>query len=210
MVSVPRRTTPAHRVAALAVGVLVAAGAGGCTQAAGPAGSPEQEQQQEQPSRAPLSAYGSDGPQLVLGGPCTEVSAESVADALGAAAETSLTWAPGQRLPGSPEVADEYGCRHTAGDVTASAWVFAVPTSRGQARRLAKEVTGPRCRRLRGAETYGDPGVAFTCEPASGPTLTGYRGLVGTSWVACEIAGTDDDERVGRWCAAVLESLSAS
>lgn len=192
--------------AVLVTGLLVV-GATACT---GPDAAPTSSEggAELQPSSAPLAAY-DDGTALLPRTPCTDVPADALTDALGADVESTLTWVPGERLPDSPEIADEYGCRHAGGDATASAWVFAAPTSPGRARRLADELPGPACRRVTGAETFGDPGIAFTCEPENGAPLTGLRGLVGTSWVACEIRGTDDAERVDRWCAAVLASLSA-
>jgi hypothetical protein len=156
-----------------------------------------------------LAAYDTDGLVLSPTGPCARVTAAQVGDALGAAVESSRTWAPGQRLPGTPEVADEYGCRHTAGDVTASAWVFAAPVDRRAARRLVAETTTGACRADRDAPSFGEPGVAYSCD-GSGTVRTGVRGLVDRTWVTCEIRGTDDRERVGRWCVSVLESLSAS
>lgn len=200
MVLDTRRTTPGAR--SWAAALVLACGTAACTPQLGPL-SPAQ-----QVTGAPLSAYDEDGPALAPGDPCTAMAADRVTDALGSEAETSVTWAPGRRVPGTSEVADEYGCRFTAGDVTASAWVFAVPTSPARAGRLAKEATGTTCRRARDTETFGEPGVAFTCRLDTGSTLTGMRGLVGSSWVACEILGTEDTERVGRWCAAVLESLT--
>jgi hypothetical protein len=158
----------------------------------------------------PLAAYDTEDLVLSPTGPCASVTPAQVTDALGSEVEASRTWAPGQRLPGTREVADEYGCRHTAGDVTASAWVFAAPTPRPVARRLVREVTRGDCRADRDAGSFGDPGVAYACDLDSGATLTGVRGLVDRTWVACEIRGTDDAERVGRWCVSVLESLSAS
>ena len=149
-----------------------------------------------------LATYGG-AAALVPGDPCAGVTAEQVLDALGGGPETTMAWAPGQRLPGTSEVADEHGCRHGSGDVTASAWVFAAPTSPAQARRLAAEATGPRCRRTLDVESFGEPGVGYRCDHGSRGPVTGMRGLVGTSWVSCENRGTDDDQRVAEWCSAV-------
>ena len=210
MVSVPRRTTPARRLRTPAAAVATALAAGvlatACTAPATPSAEPEDE-----PTSTPLSAYDADPPPVTPRGPCTGIAAATLDDALGGDVAASLSWAPGQRLPGTSEVADEHGCRYTAEDVTASAWVFAVPTSPAQARRLVQEVTGQQeCRPVRDVETFGDPGVAFSCDRRRGAPLTGMRALVSPWWVSCEIRGTDDVERVGRWCAAVLGSLSAS
>jgi hypothetical protein len=177
---------------------------GGCTEGGAAPASPSLA------TSTPLSAYDTDGLVLSPTGPCSGVTADQVTDALGTEVESSRTWAPGQRLPGTREVADEYGCRHTAADVTAAAWVFAAPTAERLARRLVAEVTKGECRADRDADAFGDPGVAYACDLDPGTVVTGVRGLVGRTWVTCEIRGTDDRERVGRWCVSVLGSLSAS
>ena len=205
MVPASRRTTPARArsslVAVVATATVLLAGCSGGDDA--PASPPAA-------SSTPLAAYDTEDLVLTPTDPCAAVTPAQVTDALGTEVGSSRTWAPGQRLPGTREVADEYGCRHTAGEVTASAWVFAAPTPRPVARRLVKEVTRGDCRADRDADSFGDPGVAYTCDLDGGTSLTGVRGLVGRTWVACEIRGTDDHERVGRWCVSVLESLSAS
>jgi hypothetical protein len=49
--------------------------------------------------------------------------------------------------------------------------------------------------------------VAFRCDLTSGESLHGMRGLVGTTWLACEVQGRSDPSRAERWCVAVLGSL---
>lgn len=203
MVSASPRTTLARRVVPAVVLLAGAVGAGACT-------SPDQPPREEQaaPSPTPLASYGTDGLSAAPRDPCAALADETVAEVLGGEPTGERSWAPGERVPGTPEIGDEWGCSRTAGDVTASAWVFSPPVSPATARGLAEEAAGLKCRRLRDAETFGDPGVAFTCDLNTGTTLSGRRGLVGTAWVACEVRGPVSQERVERWCAAVLDSLS--
>ena len=95
-------------------------GAAGCTDDAAKPSS-ERRATTPAPSSPPLSAYDGDDTQLVPRDPCAGILPDGVAQVLGADPASSLTWAPGQRLPGTGEVADEHGCRHTAGGVSAAA-----------------------------------------------------------------------------------------
>lgn len=206
-------TPRAPRVAAVLLALVLPVA--GCTGA-----EPGAESRPTSPatSSAPLAAYDTDGLKVARRDPCAGISDEQVADALGAAAEDTHAWAPGDNLPGGAQVADEFGCRHRAGDVTVAAWVFAPPVSGREARDMVAETTtGGSCSADRDSATFGAPGLAYTCQPAShGPAVSKssagkrFTGLVGDSWVVCELRGSTDTDRVGRWCVAVLDSLSES
>lgn len=136
--------------------------------------------------------------------PCAGVPA-AVLDNLGAGEDDVERWQPGQTLPDSAQVADEFGCR-VSGDVTATAWVFAPPVSAREARGLLEEMPRTRCRPAPGP-AFGSPGAAYSCDLEGGTQVHGVRGLLADAWVTCEVAG-GDAATANRWCAAVLESLS--
>ena len=69
-----------------------------------------------------------------------------MARALGEEPADVSAYRSGQRIRISDDVADvvhEFGCRWTAGDGTAEAWVFAPPVTRKRAARLAAPADGP-------------------------------------------------------------------
>ena len=80
----------------------------------------------------------------------------------------------GQRIKISDDVADvvhEYGCRWTAGDGTAEAWVFAPPVTRRRADVLANQAADlPRCGDTSGEPDFGSPSSA--CASGKGDTFT--------------------------------------
>ena len=102
----------------------------------------------------------------------------------------------GQRIRISDDVADvvhEFGCRWTAGDGTAEAWVFVPPVTRERAAGLVRDG----CRGVDGP-AFGDPSVACRTEAAGSETFT-FRGLFGDAWLSCRLTlGTaSQDETAG-------------
>jgi hypothetical protein len=157
----------------------------------------------------PLADYDTDDLAVVRAPFCGRVSAESAALAIGiATADDPVAWRPGVPIPGTGSIANEWGCSVTAGDVTASAWVFATPVSNDRAREWARDAARGDCQR-KDAATAGSPGVVVTC--TDGPDKhTTHHGLVGDTWLACRMTGTGDAERVGRWCVVALEAMRTS
>lgn len=159
------------------------------------------------PTSTPLASYEVRGLEIQRRDPCARVTDTQVRDALGVEPEQTGTWQPGQRLPGTSEVADEWGCSRSAGEITARAWVFSPPVGRAEARRLADDAVGGKCRSMGDERGFGEPGVGYACGLNAGGQVTGFAGLVGDAWVVCELT-TGDVDRAGRWCVSVLESLS--
>lgn len=157
----------------------------------------------------PLADYDTDDLAVVRAPFCGRVSAESAALAIGVdAADDPVAWRPGVPIPGTGSIANEWGCSVTAGDVTASAWVFATPVSPDRAREWVRDAAGGDCQR-KDVPTVGSPGVVVTC--TDGPDKhTTHHGLVDDTWLACRMTGTGDAERVGRWCVVALEAMRTS
>lgn len=154
----------------------------------------------------PLADYDRDDLAVVRAPFCGRISAESAARVLGAdAADEPVAWRPGIPVPDTGSVANEWGCSVSAGDVTASAWVFAPPVGQDRARRWARDARRGDCR-PKDVPEIGSPGVVVTCTDGRDKHTT-YHGLVGDTWLACRMTGTGDAERVGRWCVLVLEAL---
>jgi hypothetical protein len=160
----------------------------------------------------PLAAYDTSGLAVVRGEFCDGVVEAAITAALGDEPTTEDSWLPGNRLPESRDISNEFGCAWASGSVRAAAWVFAPPISRERATDFAQESVGKKCERLETAPDLGEPSVAKHC--GTGAETTAFHGLVGDAWVACEISGLpvsggDDTARVGEWCVAVLEALRA-
>ena len=143
---------------------------------------------------------------VVARGPfCDGIDPAAVTRALGEAPADVSAYRSGQRVRLSDDVADvvhEFGCRWTAGDEVAEAWVFVPPVTRERAADLASD----ECRTVE-APAFGEPSA--TCRThANGTETVTFRGLFGDAWLTCrltlEAAGQDAVlDRAGRWCAAV-------
>ena len=161
----------------------------------------------------PLADYDREELTLVRAPFCGRISAESAALAMGVdAADDPVAWRPGMKVPGTEAIANEWGCSVGAGsvgagDVTASAWVFATPVGETRAREWVRAAGRGDCTR-KDVPEIGAPGVVVTCPDGRGKHTT-YEGLVGDTWLACRMTGTGDAGRVGRWCVVALEALRA-
>jgi hypothetical protein len=200
---------PRSRAAAVATGALVVVltGCSGETAPEPPPAEPTAE-------ATPLGDYDASDVTLVRGEFCNDVVNTAVTEALGAEPTETESWLPGDRLPGSRDISNEFGCAWVSGSVRAAAWVFAPPITPQRAADFAKEAVGNKCERLETAPDLGRPSVAQQCGK-NGAELTAFHGLVGDTWVACEISGLlvsggDDTARVGEWCVAVLEALRSA
>lgn len=173
---------------------------------------PERPPAQPTAAATPLTDYGTSGLTVARGEFCNGVVDAAITAALGDEPTTEESWLPGNRLPESRDLSNEFGCSWESGSVRATGWVFAPPITRQRAADFAREAVGRKCERLETAPDLGEPSVAQHC--GTGAETTAFHGLVGDAWVGCEISGLpvsggDDTARVGEWCVAVLEALRA-
>jgi len=141
---------------------------------------------------------------------CDAVDPAAVARALGEEPAEGSAYRSGQRIKLSDDVADvvhEFGCRWTAGDGVAEAWVFVPPITRERAADLVR--TG--CRGVQDP-AFGEPSTICRTQ-ADGVTTYTFRVLFGDAWLTCRLvvgAGQEETlDRAGRWCAAVATGASA-
>jgi len=141
---------------------------------------------------------------------CDAVDPAAVARALGEEPAEGSAYRSGQRIKLSDDVADvvhEFGCRWTAGDGVAEAWVFVPPVTRERAAELVR--TG--CRGVQDP-AFGRPSAVCRTQADGVATYT-FRGLFGDAWLTCRLvvgAGQEETlERADRWCSAVA-SVAAS
>jgi hypothetical protein len=141
---------------------------------------------------------------------CDRVDPAAVTRALGEEPADVSAYRSGQRIRISDELADvvhEFGCRWTAGDNSAEAWVFAPPITRERAATMADAAGQPECGDVPGAARFGQP--SSSCEyGGGGATVVRYQGLFGDAWLTCSLRWSGpqdpaDDDRASRWCAAV-------
>ena len=210
----PVRRSPAARatVAAVVACCLALAGCSGSTDSEPP------------PTAAPSEAVDSgttledvDTTALVVPRApfCDRVDPAAVTRALGEEAADVSAYRSGQRIKISDDVADvvhEYGCRWTAGDGTAEAWVFAPPVTRRRAAGLARGAQGlPRCLDASGAPDFGSPSSA--CAASNVATPSALQGLFGDAWLTCSLTLDESqrevDDRATRWCAAVATGAAS-
>jgi hypothetical protein len=163
----------------------------------------------------PLDDYDTAEVAIVRSDFCERVSDDAITAAIGDEAADLQAWQPGERLPDSRDIGNEFGCAWTAGSVSARAWVFAPPITPQRADDLASEVVGPTCKPLRPAAPLGDPGGAQSCVLDTDARRVGFFGLIGDAWVNCEVTGltgpgAEADDLVGQWCVAVLEALRSA
>ena len=142
---------------------------------------------------------------------CDAVDPAAVARALGEEPAEGSAYRSGQRIKLSDDVADvvhEFGCRWTAGDGVAEAWVFVPPITRERAADLVR--TG--CRGVQDP-AFGEPSTICRTQ-ADGVTTFTFRGLFGDAWLTCRLvvgAGQEETlDRADRWCAAVATGASAA
>ncbi|GAB3992728.1 hypothetical protein GCM10028771_16180 [Nocardioides marmoraquaticus] len=135
---------------------------------------------------------------------CGLVPDEAVDAALASSPESGEAREPGD------ESYQEVGCTWTTGDVTARAWLFAQPVTAAVAERAvvgAGEQRGCRVD-VEAAATYGEPAVVQRCRTADGPRVR-YAGLLGDTWLTCELQGPGAPTRAEAWCTSVLDALLA-
>ena len=140
---------------------------------------------------------------------CDAVDPAAVARALGEEPAEGSAYRSGQRIKLSDDVADvvhEFGCRWTAGDGVAEAWVFVPPVTRERAADLVR--TG--CRGVQDP-AFGEPSTICRTQADGVATYT-FRGLFGDAWLTCRLvvgAGQEETlDRADRWCAAVATAAA--
>ena len=142
---------------------------------------------------------------------CDAVDPAAVARALGEEPAEGSAYRSGQRIKLSDDVADvvhEFGCRWTAGDGVAEAWVFVPPVTRERADDLVR--TG--CRGVQDP-AFGEPSAVCRTQADGVATYT-FRGLFGDAWLTCRLvvgAGQEETlERADRWCSAVASGAASA
>jgi hypothetical protein len=148
---------------------------------------------------------------VVRRGPfCDQVDPAAVTRALGEQPGDASAYRSGQRIRITDDVADvvhEFGCRWTAGDSSAEAWVFAPPITRKRAAVLARHAGGKDCRDDR-APGFGRSAATCASSNRDAVSMT-FSGLFGDAWLSCSLTlakptGADLPDRASRWCAAVV------
>lgn len=143
---------------------------------------------------------------------CDAVDPAAVERALGEEPADASAYRSGQRIEMGDDVADvvhEFGCRWTAGQDIAEAWVFAPPVTPERARQLADQ---PRCEGR--APGFGRP--SSTCESGDGGArTTRHQGLFGDAWLTCSLTlsgepATEVGDRASQWCAAVATGAATT
>ena len=144
---------------------------------------------------------------------CDAVDPAAVARALGEEPAEGSAYRSGQRIKlsdgtrdGATDVVHEFGCRWTAGDGVAEAWVFVPPITRERAADLVRSG----CRGVQDP-AFGEPSTICRTQ-ADGVTTYTFRGLFGDAWLTCRLVAAGQEEtldRAGRWCAAVATGASA-
>jgi len=150
---------------------------------------------------------------------CDLVDPTAVTRALGQEAADVVEHRSGQRIRISDDVADvvhEFGCRWTAGDDTAEAWVFAPPVTRARAARLVRDARSAHgCADASSdASAFGRPSAACLSRGHDAATMT-FQGLYGDAWLSCALTLTETPDRevtdrAARWCAAVATGAASA
>lgn len=145
---------------------------------------------------------------------CDRVPEAAVRDALAAEPSEQDDWGNGDPVPGADDPDDlghELGCSWTTGGGTAArAWVFGRPVDAEFAAVLVRQAgERKRCTTATSSD-FGSPSVLQTCTLAGGVQRVRRAGLLGDSWLTCEVAGpraADPASRLDSWCVAVVGAL---
>ena len=161
---------------------------------------------------------------------CDSLDAAAVASVLNGKPWHDASYGPGDRVALAPDlrdVAHEYGCVYRRRGITARAWLFAQPVTRGQAKSYVHTQRGVAGCSTAGVLKFGSPGVVQFCRPArragpagapKGTTLATMSGLFGPGYLTCQVSATPgtrlshDDlmTRAQRWCASVATTVGTS
>lgn len=211
----PRRTRPVvgpRRAAAALAMTLTGAVLAGCSGGATPP---------TPPKPTPLASYDGTVAQVERLSFCSRIHDEAILDAVGSTV-TTAHYGNGERLPGSTDLAHEYGCVFTGREGVARSWVFVPPVTPARAAQLVATARRmPGCTALPAAK-FGSPAVGTLCH-AGGRTTVTYGGLFGDAWLSCSLdAATPADQpagtrataekalisKAGIWCVRVATTAS--
>lgn len=206
----PRRTSVTARAGSALGAVVLLAGALSSCSDTPPEPAPT-------PKPTPLASYDGTVVQVDRVSFCRRIPEDAVRDAVGAGV-TTAHYGNGEPLPGTDDLAHEYGCVFTGDDRTvARSWVFVPPVTPRRARQLVADAAKmPRCSPTPAA-TFGKPAVGTVCR-GSGSTTVTYRGLFGDAWLSCSVSApgkgdTASDKalvaKAGTWCVRVAETASS-
>jgi hypothetical protein len=148
---------------------------------------------------------------------CDRVEPGAVTRALGEEAADVSAYRSGQRVKITDDVDDvvhEFGCRWTAGDRTAEAWVFAPPITRERAAALVATVQdSPKCLDDVGTPDFGRPSAVCASDSGDARAIT-VQGLFGDAWLTCSLTLAEESQqevhdRAMAWCAAVATGAAS-
>jgi len=163
----------------------------------------------------PLAQYDTSSLTVRRAAFCDAVPDDAVERALGTTPTVETSYDNGQPAritPNVEDIAHEYGCVWSAGPLTARAWVFAPPVTRGSASSFVAAASRDRgCTVQAATPSFGEPSVALLCRTPKGRQAS-YRGLFGDAWLACSVVGSASPQvlldRAGSWCVAVAQAAS--
>lgn len=191
----------------IVVSVLVVAGCG----SSGPAAKPR-------PTTAaptPIEQLRTDSLHLVRAKFCEVIPASAVKRAIGDVGEPT-DWGTGDTFTdaqGNEHVGDEFGCRWTTDTASASAWVFAQPVDQAMAKSVIRDArTTPGCRTTR-VGSFGSPTLTQRCRLDDTTSRVRHAGLIGDTWLTCEVTGPDEPtlaDRSAAWCVEIAQALDTS
>lgn len=181
-----------------------------------------------EPSVVPLQAIDLAGVSAKRAPFCDSLDVTAISSVLGGKPRHVASYGPGDRValtPGVRDVAHEYGCVFQRRGVTARAWLFAQPVTRGQARSYVGTRLHARGCSTAGVLKFGSPGVVQLCRPGSpeprrkarhgGAALASMAGLFGPGYLTCQVSATPESRlshddlltRAQRWCASVATTV---
>ncbi len=204
-----RRPRAAHATLTVVATLLIALLGAGCSGSADSGPEPTAAPSEAVDEGTPLADVDTTSLAVARAPFCDAVDPAAVARALGEEPAEGSAYRSGQRIKLSDDVADvvhEFGCRWTAGDGVAEAWVFVPPVTRERAADLVR--TG--CRGVRDP-AFGEPSTICRTQADGVATYT-FRGLFGDAWLTCRLvvgAGQEETlDRADRWCAAVATAAA--
>ena len=129
---------------------------------------------------------------------------------------SDASWGNGDPVDGEDGTGDighEIGCSwRGAGDTAVRAWVFARPVSTSFATTLVHEASRQKGCTVSQTKVLGDPAFLQQCALTRGAERLRRAGLVGDTWVTCEVSGEPSGlrARTDTWCAQVVAALAVA
>jgi hypothetical protein len=146
---------------------------------------------------------------------CDQVPEAAVRRALGGSPTTGASWGNGDPVDGeggTGDVGHEIGCSWTAATgASVRAWVFARPVTAAFAATLVAQASRQRGCTATPTKVLGDPALLQSCELPGGVHRLRRAGLVGDTWLTCEVTGAAPGlrPRTDAWCAQVIAALNS-